>query len=184
MFDRLFRRDTATAGIASGLYGAIVAQARSPMLYSDYGVPDTVDGRFEMVVLHTVLFLERLQREGEAGKAIGQGIFDLYCTDMDRSLRELGISDLGVPKRMKKMTEAFYGRAGAYRTAITANDAAGLAEALRRNVFRGVEARRGADALAAYVMASAVRLGASPATAEPMAFADPAAFAPAAVTGA
>ena len=176
MFARLFRRDTQTRSIASALYGAIVAQARNPVLYAKLGVPDTVDGRFEMVVLHTVVFLDRLHREGETGKAIGQRIFDLHCADMDRSLRELGIGDLGVPKRMKKMAEGFYGRAGAYGAAIAANDEAGLAAAIARNVFRGAESTTAATALSAYVLASAKRMAVGPALAEPPAFADPAAF--------
>ncbi len=159
MFARLFRRDSEARSIASALYGAIVAQARNPVLYAELGVPDTVDGRFEMVVLHTIVFLDRLQREGEAGKAIGQRIFDLHCTDMDQSLRELGIGDLGVPKRMK-----------------AANDEAGLAAAIARNVFRGAEATTATTALAAYVLASAKRMASGPALAEPPAFADPAAF--------
>ena len=96
MFGRLFRRETGADAIASTLYGAIVAQARNPIFYEELGVPDTVSGRFEMVVLHVVLVLERLE-----DKAMGQRIFDLYCKDMDQSLREMGVGDLGVPKRMK-----------------------------------------------------------------------------------
>lgn len=176
MFGRLFRRDTEADAIASALYGAIVAQARNPVLYADFGVPDTVDGRFEMVVLHAILVLDRLQQGGEAEKAAGQQVFDLYCTDMDRSLRELGIGDLGVPKRMKKMTEAFYGRAGAYRAAFATRDATALAEAIRRNVFPGATFAAGARALATYVLASSdslatLRVGAPPRFADPSAFA-------------
>jgi cytochrome b pre-mRNA-processing protein 3 len=182
MFARLFRRDTEARAIASALYGAIVAQARNPVLYAQLGVPDTVDGRFEMVVLHTVVFLDRLQREGEAGKAVGQRIFDLHCTDMDRSLRELGIGDLGVPKRMKKIAEGFYGRAAAYGTALAADDEDGLAEAIARNVFRGADSASTAAPLAAYVLTSARRMAAGPALAVPPAFADPAAFVPAGAT--
>jgi len=161
MFGRLFRRDSEAGAIAATLYGAIVAQARNPLLYRDFGVADTVTGRFEMVVLHVILVLDRLQREGEAEKALGQRVFDLYCTDMDRSLRELGIGDLGVPKRMKKMTEAFYGRAGAYREAFAAGDAQRLGDAIARNVFpEGAENE--ARALAAYAFASAGALAATP----------------------
>jgi cytochrome b pre-mRNA-processing protein 3 len=182
MFARLFRRDTEARSIASALYGAIVAQARNPVLYAQLGVPDTVDGRFEMVVLHTVVLLNRLQGEGEAGKVIGQRIFDLHCTDMDRSLRELGIGDLGVPKRMKKMAEGFYGRAAAYGAALAANDERGLAEAVARNVFRSADSASSATPLAAYVLASAKRMAAGQALAEPPAFADPVAFVPVGAT--
>jgi cytochrome b pre-mRNA-processing protein 3 len=158
MFGRLFRRDSAADGIATSLYGAIVAQARNPALYTVFDVPDTVTGRFEMVVLHLILVLDRLHAEGDAEKVLGQGIFDLYCTDMDRSLREMGIGDLGVPKRMKKMAQAFYGRAGAYREALATRDAARLAEAIARNVFPEGGAARG---LAAYAIASAQSLAAT-----------------------
>jgi len=178
MFARLFRRDTEADSIAAALYGAIVAQARRPALYAGFGVPDTVDGRFEMVVLHTALLLDRLQREGEAEKTIGQRIFDLHCRDMDQSLRELGIGDLSVPKRMKKMAEAFYGRAAAYRAAVAVSDTASLAEIIRRNVFRGAETARDASPLAAYVLALARHLAAAPALSQPPAFIDPEAFVP------
>jgi cytochrome b pre-mRNA-processing protein 3 len=176
MFGRLFRRETGADAIASILYGAIVAQARNPVLYADFGVPDTVSGRFEMVVLHTGLVLDRLQREGEAGKAAGQKVFDLYCRDMDQSLRELGIGDLGVPKRMKKMAEAFYGRAAVYGAAVAAKDKVLLAEALTRNAFAGGKSAGGEIPLADYVLASAERLNAVSLLEEPLAFANPAAF--------
>jgi cytochrome b pre-mRNA-processing protein 3 len=176
MFGRLFRRETRADAIASTLYGAIVAQARNPVLYADFGVPDTVSGRFEMVVLHTGLVLDRLQGEGEAGKAAGQKVFDLYCRDMDQSLRELGVGDLGVPKRMKKMAEAFYGRAAAYGAAVVAKDKVLLAEALARNVFAGGESAGGEIALADYVLASGDRLQSVSLLGGQAAFADPAAF--------
>lgn len=160
VFGRLFRRDSEAAAIAAALYGAIVAQARDPALYADYGVADTVDGRFEMVVLHTILILDRLQEGDARARAVGQAVFDLYCTDMDRSLRELGIGDLGVPKRMKKMTERFYGRAAAYRPSLAAGNAAALRQAFERNVFDG-EAR-GAVGLAAYALRQYAALRAVP----------------------
>lgn len=180
MFGRLFRRDPESDAIAAGLYGAIVAQARNPALYAEFGVADTVDGRFEMVVLHAVLVLDRLQAGGEREKAIGQKVFDLYCLDMDRSLRELGVGDLGVPKRMKAMTERFYGRAAAYGVALAARDRAALAEALDRNVFGDTVPR--AAPLADYSLASHAALAAV-APGELLAggvpFADPTEFAPA-----
>ena len=88
LFRRPRRGDTITA-----LYGAIVAQARSPAFYRDYAVPDTLDGRFELILIHMTLVLRRLGRAPEL-QPIGQAIFDLFCTDMDRNLREIGISDL------------------------------------------------------------------------------------------
>ena len=175
MFGRLLRRAIPEDAIATRVYGAIVAQARNPAFYSDLGVPDTVTGRFEMVVLHVVLVLDRLQGN-EAERALAQKIFDLYCVDMDRSLRELGIGDLGVPKRMRKMTEAFYGRARVYREGLTQGDVASLAAAILRNVFAG-EAP-GAGPLAAYMIASTGTLAGTPTAAllaDPR-FADVAAF--------
>lgn len=177
MFGRLFRRRSESDTIAASLYGASVAQARHPALYTIFGVADTVDGRFEMVVLHTILVIDRLRAGGEAEQAAGQDVFDLHCADMDRSLRELGVGDLGVPKRMKQMSERFYGRAEAYRAALAARDADALRAAIERNVFAGAAA--GAGPLAAYVLASHDALAAVPPAGlltEPPRFADPAAF--------
>lgn len=175
MFGRLIRRDAKTRAIASGLYGAIVAQARSPVLYADFGVADTVEGRFEMVVLHMVLVIDRLAQGGEAEKAVAQKVFDLHCTDMDRSLRELGVGDLGVPKRMKKMAESFYGRSGVYREALAQRDVAGLSAAIGRNVFPDGNAGTGAERLARYAMESAGILR-DFTIGSPVRFADPASF--------
>jgi cytochrome b pre-mRNA-processing protein 3 len=161
MFRRLRRRDRQSEAIATSLYGAIVAQARSPALYSHMGVPDTVEGRFEMVVLHLSLVLRRLRGEDAAGQPIAQEVFDLFCNDMDRSLRALGVGDLIVPKRMKKMGAAFYGRAAAYDAALDAGDRPALADALARNVFGEVPEGDSA-ALAAYVLAVTVALQAIP----------------------
>ena len=102
----LFRRPGRTI---DALYGAIVAQARAAHFYAEMGVPDTVSGRFDMVLLHVVLVLRRL-REGEAGeRALAQGLFDAFCRDMDHNLREMGISDQGLPRHMQRVGEAFYG---------------------------------------------------------------------------
>ena len=112
----LFRRPPKRT--IAALYGAIVAQARVPVFYQGLGVPDTVLGRFDMIVLHLVLLLRRL-REGEAAhRELAQGVFDAFCRDMDDNLREMGISDQGVPRQMRKVGEAFYGRAQAYEAAL------------------------------------------------------------------
>lgn len=153
MFGRLFGRDSEAGAIALALYGAIVAQARNPALYTDFEVADTVTGRFEMVTLHVILVLDRLERLGETARPLGQRIFDLYVKDMDNSLRELGIGDLGVPKRMKKMAQAFFGRHDAYRQALAAGDPVRLAETIARNVYPDGNPAA-AKALAAYVLAS------------------------------
>lgn len=142
------------------LYGAIVAQARHPALYAELAVPDTVDGRFDMIVLHAVLVFRRLRGEPPAIAERSQALFDLFMADMDRSLREMGVGDLTVPKRIKKMAEAFYGRLDVYVGALDAGDAAGLAAAIARNVFPD-GAPAGVGRLAAYALAAADRLAAT-----------------------
>src|SRR5262245_14569110 len=118
MFSRFFRRDRQSGRIASILYGAIVAQARNPAFYAQLGVPDSLDGRFEMVVAHLALLWRRLRDIDPEAKALGQELFDLFCTEMDRSFREMGVGDLAVPKRMRRMAEAYYGSAAAYENAL------------------------------------------------------------------
>src|SRR5215469_7862288 len=149
MMFQFFRRGSRSSTIAA-LYGTIVAQARAAPFYRDYAVPDTVNGRFEMVVLHVVLVLRRIGSKGE-GRQLGQALFDWFCRDMDGSLREMGVGDLAVPKKMRKIGEAFYGRQAAYAAALDAMDASALAAVLERNVFgEGATGARGAVALAAY----------------------------------
>ena len=119
--------------------------------YQVYGVPDTVNGRLEMIMLHAVLILQRLEREPAAARALGQGVFDRFCRDMDESMREMGVGDLAVPRKMRRIGEAFYGRQETYRQALVAADEQPLAAALRRNVFADGSDGVGADRLAAYV---------------------------------
>lgn len=156
----LFRRPGRTI---DALYGAIVAQAREPRFYAEMGVPDTVSGRFDMVLLHVVLVLRRL-RQGEAGeRALAQGLFDAFCRDMDHNLREMGISDQGLPRHMQRVGEAFYGRAQAYEAAL--GDGAGegaLAAALARNVYPDTAAEPSVIALAQYVRKADEVLGTQP----------------------
>src|SRR5579871_6440371 len=145
---RLFARRP-SCDIVEAAYGAIVAQARAPGFYACYGVPDTVDGRFDMIVLHLALVLRRVRGEPEALRKLGQRLFDLFCRDMERSLREIGISDLGVPRHMRRVGEAFYGRAAAYDLGL-ARDGDELVGALARNVFACATVPAGAHRLAAY----------------------------------
>ncbi|MGH6727907.1 MAG: ubiquinol-cytochrome C chaperone family protein [Pseudolabrys sp.] len=149
----LFRRAPRGPYTISTLYGMIVAQARFPGFYSDYAVADTVNGRFELIVLHLALVLERLAQEPPLQR-LGQGVFDRFCQDMDHNLREMGVGDVKVPKEMRRMGEAFYGRAQAYREALAAADNAPLVLALERNIYGGTAAA--APRLAAY-MREAVR---------------------------
>ncbi len=135
MFQHLFGRRRRNEAIAYSLYGTIVAQARQPALYADFDVPDTIDGRFDMIVLHASLLFHRLKSEDADRRRLGQDVFNLFLKDMDGSLREMGVSDIGVPKKLKKMAEAFYGRLGAYDSALTSGDGAALGDAIARNVF-------------------------------------------------
>ena len=143
-FRRSQRPDT-----ISVLYGMIVAQARLPCFYREYGVADTVNGRFDLIVLHLSLLLDRLAIE-PALHELGQGVFDRFCHDMDESLREMGVGDLTVPKEMRRVGEAFYGRAQAYREALNDPDETLLAEALERNVYDGAKGAA-VPRLAAYI---------------------------------
>jgi cytochrome b pre-mRNA-processing protein 3 len=143
------------------LYGMIVAQARSPEFYRGYGVPDTVAGRFEMIVVHLVLVLRRLRGASAAAAAAGQKVFDRFCQDMDDNFREMGIGDLGVPKQMRKVGEAFFGRAKAYETALDQADVAPLIAAVGRNIFGAAEPPAGARFIATYMREAARRLDAT-----------------------
>lgn len=122
---------------ALALYSAAVVQARWPELYLDYAVADSVDGRFEMISLHVYLLLRRLRAGGAAAQPLSQALADLMFDDMDRSLREMGVGDMGIGKRVRRMAEAFYGRMAAYDAALDGGDPADLDSALMRNVYRG-----------------------------------------------
>ncbi len=134
MFTRLMRRDDRAANIEK-LYGAIVAQARTPTFYAAYGVPDTAAGRFDMIVLHLHLVVRRLVDEGANARAAGRELCERFFSDMDGSLRELGVGDLSVPRQMRNIAEAYYGRAKSYDAALQEPGDAALAMALGRNVF-------------------------------------------------
>jgi len=129
-----FWRSPDSRSIAA-LYGAIVAQARSPAFYADYGVADTVQGRFDVIVLHLVLLLRRLAGLDGPRRGLGQRLFDAFCRDLDDNLREMGIGDLAVPKHMRRFGEAFYGRQAAYLAALDASDPRDFEKALARNIL-------------------------------------------------
>lgn len=156
MIARFFRRGSARRRVIEGLHLAIIAASRAPALYERLGVPDTVEGRFECLVLHTVLVLRRLNRLPPPAADVAQDLVDSVFLQLDASLRELGIGDFGVPKRMKKLGAAFYGRAGGYAAALDARDADALALALARNVLGSDEAAAtpAAAGLAAYTLAA------------------------------
>jgi len=154
-----FRREPRYRNIHA-LYGMIVAQARLPAFYVGHGVPDTVDGRFELIVMHLVLVLDRLGRDREKSSPNGQRLFDAFCRDLDDNLREMGVGDMAVPRRMRSFGEAFYGRQAAYRAALSAADERDLEKAISRNIFgiAGVDDK--AVPLARYMRAAARQLDA------------------------
>lgn len=153
MFNRLFGRERqANNAITEALYGEIVAAARQPVFYSDWNVPDTPLGRFEMLSLHMFLFQHRLYGEEGASQALAQVLIDEFFKDIDHSLRELGISDVGVPKRMKKLAKMYYGRTAAYADSLERGDAASLATAIARNVRPDATEWPQAERLARYTM--------------------------------
>ncbi len=147
----LFRKNTATAPVYA-VYNAIVAQSRQAKFYADWGVPDTVTGRFDMISLHMALLFRALRSDAAQPKAFSQAVFDLFFKDMDRSLREMGAGDLAVPKKIQKMGNIFFGLLAALNDALDRKDADAVAAVLARNIF-GETALGDVSALAAYVMA-------------------------------
>lgn len=137
MLASLFRRRRASEA-ALALYTAAVTQARQEAFYTRLGVPDSIDGRFDLVALHVWLLLRRLKDEPAAGR-LAQDLVEVFFADMDVSLREIGAADIGVGRRVKRMIEGFHGRAAAYDAALAAGGGA-VEEALTRNLYGTVEA--------------------------------------------
>ena len=154
ILQRLFRPRPAAERT---LYEAIVAAARHPVFYAEWGIPDTLDGRFDMIVLHVFVVLERLKVEAPRFR---QRLVDELFADMDRSLREMGVGDLSVGKKVRVMAEVFYGRVSAYETALN-GEPSGLAAALERNLFPDGAPGGSVEKLAAHVRALRVKLGAT-----------------------
>ncbi|MBZ9655242.1 ubiquinol-cytochrome C chaperone family protein [Phyllobacterium lublinensis] len=146
------RKAKANEAITTALYDAIVAAARQPFFYSDLDVPDSPLGRYEMLSLHVFLFIRRIKGRTPALKSIGQEVTDEFFLDVDHSLRELGIGDSGVPKRMKKLARMFYGRIESYDKALDENDYTGLVAALARNIRPDNQEWQGAQSLGKYVL--------------------------------
>ncbi len=155
---------------AAALYAQVVGQARQPAFYARLGVPDTLDGRFELLALHGFLVLHRLKGERAAAAGLAQALFDTMFADMDRCLREMGAGDLGVGPRVKRMAQGFYGRIAAYDAALGTIGRRGsedpLAAALRRNLY-GTAAPTALHlaAMAGYVRREADSLARQPAPA-------------------
>ncbi|GEO81622.1 ubiquinol-cytochrome C chaperone family protein [Pararhodospirillum oryzae] len=170
MLFRLFRRRSPYAETARALYFSLVAKARDPALYESLGVPDTLDGRYNMVVAHMALVLARMSavdpQQAPNRRAplarLAQDLFDLMIRDMDRNLREIGVSDMKVGKEVKKMTHAYYGRAFAYHNALRDGD---LERVLNETVYRLSPVRpepAQVEALAAYMRREAEALAGVP----------------------
>ena len=157
----MFRRkhDTDTA---RRLYVRIVAQAREPAFYARLDVADTVDGRFDMVALHTILVLRRLKRDRAATARLAQSLFDVFFADMDQNLRTMGVGDLSVGRTVKGMAKLFYGRVSAYDEGLNVGERV-LADALARNLYRGAGVeKRAVEAMVDYVRREADALERQP----------------------
>ncbi len=147
---------------AYAAYASIVEHARAPDFFLRLDVPDTLDGRYEMIALHMFLVLNRLKAEHEATAEFSQTLFDTMFADLDRGLREMGATDMGVGKRVKEMAKAFYGRIAAYEKGLDGDDQT-LSEALKHNLYGTVQPRAEAvAALAHYTRIQAQALARQP----------------------
>ena len=134
---------------AERIYAKTAEAARQPVFYETYGVPDTVEGRFDLLAVHAISVLERLRETGEGHEALSQTLFDVMFSNIDANLRQMGVGDSVVGKRVRVFAEMFYGRAEAYRKALASDNQEELEKALGRNVL-GDEAAPGAAPLAHY----------------------------------
>ena len=119
---------------ASPLYFKIVRQARLPVFYENLGIPDTASGRFDLIALHAFIVMKRLKGTGTDGGNLSQALFDYMFVDLDKNLREMGVGDLAVGKKIKKLAAAYYGRVKAYDVALQNTDVS-LEAALKRNIY-------------------------------------------------
>lgn len=150
---------------ADATYIALVAQSRNSFFYTDMAVPDTIDGRFEMIVLHLFLLQHRLLADAPATSEFARELGEAFIDDMDRSVREFGVADTGVGKRIKRMGRAYNGRMQVYANAL--EDATALRAALSRNLYGTVQEGdvRVLDHMADYVQRMVQHLrGVAPAT--------------------
>lgn len=155
MFKALFSRSNALRD-AHAIYGKVVARSRTAELFHQFHVPDTFDGRFEMLALHLFLVHNRLKDEDKKARETSQCVFDCFIDDMDAALREAAVGDQGVPKRIAKMTRVFYGRTGAMEKAMAAdNPQSALAEVLARNIHTDNPSPPDQTEFAAYLLKEA-----------------------------
>jgi cytochrome b pre-mRNA-processing protein 3 len=137
---------------ARRLYDVLVTRAREPIFYTEFAVLDTIDGRFDLLTLHAFLVLDALKSQGDAGAKLGTELASVIFAGFDEALRDLGVGDMGISRRMKALASAFYGRLEAYRVA---DSGPALALVLLRNLYRGEMARtREATALAHYILSA------------------------------
>jgi len=151
--------------IVHGLYLEICEQARKPQFFTEFSVPDTLEGRFDMVALHAFLVIRRLNAEGDGGREASQELHDVLFADIDQNLRASGVGDFGIGHKVNRLSKAFFGRLLAYDDALGATDAGdtALIDALRRNVYgRGDPGSEVLRRMAAYVTAQAEALAAVP----------------------
>lgn len=161
VFARLFRPGP-VKDAGRSLYQAVTLQARQPAFYADLGAPDTVEGRFELYNLHVVLLIERLKGEGDQAYETSQALFDTYIGSLDDTLREMGVGDLSVGKKMRKLGEAIYGRVKSFDAAVSpAAEPKALEDLLGRTVYAG-KPGEGVEALAAYVRRANAALAEQP----------------------
>lgn len=148
----LFRKPKLTEPVYA-VYNAIVAQSRREIFYAEWGVPDTLTGRFDMISLHAALVFRRLRSSERETKEFAQNVFDCFFKDMDRSLREMGVGDLSIGKRIEKMGGLFYGMLSSLSAILDEEDRAGLADFISRNFHEG-QPHAALDVFADYILRS------------------------------
>lgn len=132
------KKKTPHADPAKRAYAQMLQRTRAPVFYTTYGVPDSFDGRFDLLLVHLFIVIDRLAGEGEEAREFNQALFDVTFADMDQTLREMGIGDMGVPKHQRRMMKGFNGRMHAYAEALKQGEGA-FAIALRRNLYGTIE---------------------------------------------
>ena len=156
----LFKKKNHNRAIVDRQYAALTSLARVPFFYTDLDVPDTVMGRYEMLSVVMILYFRRTAKSEVSGQEIAQEIVDAFFQDIDHSIRELGIGDQGVPKRMKKLAGMFYGRLETYAAALEEKDREALAAALRRNIYPEQETAADMCGLADWMLTAETALAA------------------------
>jgi cytochrome b pre-mRNA-processing protein 3 len=152
----LFRRENPSRRAANALHDSIAARAREPIFHTRFYVADSIDGRFDLFTLHAFLVLDALKEEGAAGKGTGEQLANAIFAGFEEALRELGVGDMGISRRIRAMANAFYGRLAAYQAAGSEEE---LSDALLRNLYRGEKTRGdAARVLAHYIFAAQARL--------------------------